>query len=185
MKRLAVFGVILLLLCGCGKQTVSLPQGQHPDRQPKSSVSTGSGENTSTESETTTIDAGSVETDASGKAYEQKYFTSEAASNAETIQADGAPREENAQADADETQSKAMMEYARCLYPDHQEDGIELSKKTVDGTEYLFATITDKNGAVFCTIAYDAEKDIYYLYDNEMNQLIPIEYDEYGVRLVS
>ena len=78
-----------------------------------------------------------------------------------------------------------MLEYARCLYPDYQADHVELSEKLVDGTAYLFAAIADKDGTTFCTIAYNAQKDIYYLYDREMNQLIPIEYDEYGVRLVS
>ena len=126
-----------------------------------------------------------METDASGKAYQQKYFTNEAASDAETIRADAAPREETAQVDADEAQCNAMLEYARCLYPDYQADHAELSEKLVDGTAYLFAAIADKDGTTFCTIAYNAQKDIYYLYDREMNQLIPIEYDEYGVRLVS
>ena len=127
----------------------------------------------------------SAETDASGKAYQQEYFTNEAASDAETIRADAAPREETAQVDADEAQCNAMLEYARCLYPDYQADHAELSEKLVDGTAYLFAAIADKDGTTFCTIAYNAQKDIYYLYDREMNQLIPIEYDEYGVRLVS
>ena len=120
-----------------------------------------------------------------GKAYQQEYFTNEAASDAETIRADAAPREETAQVDADEAQCNAMLEYARCLYPDYQADHAELSEKLVDGTAYLFAAIADKDGTTFCTIAYNAQKDIYYLYDSEMNQLIPIEYDEYGVRLVS
>ena len=81
--------------------------------------------------------------------------------------------------------SATLLEYARCLYPDYQADHAELSEKLVDGTAYLFAAIADKDGTTFCTIAYNAQKDIYYLYDSEMNQLIPIEYDEYGVRLVS
>ena len=177
MKRWAMLGLMLLLLCGCGKQTISLPEAQQPDR--------GSGETAQVQKENTENDADSAETDASGKAYQQEYFTNEAASDAETIRADAAPREETAQVDADEAQCNAMLEYARCLYPDYQADHAELSEKLVDGTAYLFAAIADKDGATFCTIAYNAQKDIYYLYDSEMNQLIPIEYDEYGVRLVS
>lgn len=185
MKRWAMLGLMLLLLCGCGKQTISLPEAQQPDREPKPSASEGSGETAQVQKENTENDTDSAETDASGKAYQQEYFTNEAASDAETIRADAAPRKETAQVDADEAQCNAMLEYARCLYPNYQADHAELSEKLVDGTAYLFAAIADKDGTTFCTIAYNAQKDIYYLYDSKMNQLIPIEYDEYGVRLVS
>ena len=43
MKRWAMLGLMLLLLCGCGKQTISLPEAQQPDREPKPSASEGSG----------------------------------------------------------------------------------------------------------------------------------------------
>ena len=180
MKRWICLSLTLLLLCGCGKQTIKIPDEQQSS---KSAGSVNPSEAVQTKPET----AGrteSEETDASGKAYDEQYFTSEAASNAETIQADGEPRE-TAQEDVDETQRKAILEYARCLYPDYHADNAELSNKIVDGITYLFAAVMDQDNTVFCTIAYDAQKDIYYLYDREMNQLIPIEYDKYGIRLVS
>ncbi len=184
MKRWIFLSLTLLLLCGCGKQTIQLPNGKPaPESTGSAALSTDSAEAVQTEPETADR-AESTETDASGKAYDKQYFTSEAASNAETIQATGEPREA-AQEDAEETQRKAVLEYARCLYPDYHAENAELSNKTVDGITYMFAAVMDQNDTVFCTIAYDAQKDIYYLYDKEMNQLIPIEYDEYGVRLVS
>ena len=82
MKRWAMLGLMLLLLCGCGKQTISLPEAQQPDRAPKPSASEGSGETAQVQKENTENDTDSAETDASGKAYQQEYFTNEAASDA-------------------------------------------------------------------------------------------------------
>ena len=81
MKRWAMLGLMLLLLCGCGKQTISLPEAQQPDREPKPSASEGSGETAQVQKENTENDTDSAETDASGKAYQQEYFTNEAASD--------------------------------------------------------------------------------------------------------
>lgn len=182
MKRWIFLSLTLLLLCGCGKQSIELPNGQRTSASAGSAnISTDAAEAAQTEPDTT--DTGSAETDATGKAYEKQYFTSEAASNAEIIRATEEPRE-TAQTDMDDTQRKAILEYARCLYPDYHADSVELSNQIVDGVTYVFAAVMDQKDTTFCTIAYDAQKDIYYLYDTEMNQLIPIEYDEYGVRLV-
>lgn len=178
-KRWIFLSLLLVLLCGCGKQSIELPSGQAAG---SADISTDSDETVQTKPETD--NDGSAESDGSGKTYDAQYFTSEAASNAETIQATGEPREA-AQEDIDEAQRNAILEYARCLYPDYHADSAEMNNKLVDGVAYVFAAVMDQNDKVFCTIAYDAQKDIYYLYDSEMKQLIPIEYDEYGVRLVS
>ena len=60
MKRWAMLGLMLLLLCGCGKQTISLPEAQQPDREPKPSASEGSGETAQVQKENTENDTDPV-----------------------------------------------------------------------------------------------------------------------------
>ena len=162
--------LLCLLLCGCGQKKIEpAPAGSGDMPQHTAEpVAEGSGE----------------QPDVSPEGYRKEYYTSEETSDAETIQIETAP-EEDSQTPGDNGQEDAVKEYAGCLYPDHTPSTVDATSRKADGKSYVFFAVKDENGAVFCTIAYDAGQDIFYLYDSEVEQLIPIEYDEYGVRLVS
>lgn len=163
--------LLCLLLCGCGQKKLE-------------SVSTGSSD--VPQQTTTDVPEGSAgqSNDISPEGYQPKYYTSEETLDAETIQIDTAP-EETPESPADDKQEAAVKEYAGCLYPDHTPSAVGVTNRKAGGKTYTFFAVKDETGEVFCTIAYDAEQNIFYLYDSEVEQLIPIEYDEYGVRLVS
>lgn len=169
-KALRVVSLLLcLLLCGCGQSKIQAVKGtgSAPDRttavQQDNDTETGSG--------------------ISEEGYQEEYYTSEETAVAEIIQAGDTSSAEK-EADADETLQAAVLEYAGCLYPAHTAANAAVSSRNINGTNYLFFAVTDDVDTLFCTIAYDEQANVFYLYDSEVQQLIPIEYDEYGVRLV-
>lgn len=163
---------LFLLLCGCGQSDIETAVDQ-------STVQEGSG--------TALVQEGSaIESDAETEEdrYDERYYTSEKASIAETIRADSAPSAAE-EVDADEELTAAVKEYASCLYPEYNAADAAASTRMVNGKAYLFFDVKDDSAVIFCTIAYDEQEDIFFLYDSEVEQLIPIEYDSYGIRLVS
>ena len=116
--------------------------------------------------------------------YDPQYYTKEETGSATVIQPETPPADTEEAAGADEEQlKKTVKEYAQLLYPDNKATKIETRNRTVDGLVYVFAEAYHRD-KLFCTIAYQAENGLYYLYDSEVNQLIPIEYDQDGIRLV-
>lgn len=116
--------------------------------------------------------------------YDPQYYTSDNTGSASTLRPQEQPMDTDDETDADEVRIETTVkEYAQLLYPDHRATKVALRNRAVDGTVYIFAeAYHDKE--LFCTIVYDAQREIYYLYDSEVNQLIPIEYDADGIRLV-
>lgn len=160
--------LLCLLLCGCGQKKITTAPGSSDVPQ-----------------HTEEVPGGSVEQpEVSPEGYRKEYYTSDEASVAETIQMETAPSEETEAPEGME-QEAAVKEYAGCLYPDHTVSIVEATNRKAAGKIYTFFVVKDENGTMFCTIVYDQQQDIFYLYDSEVEQLIPIEYDEYGVRLVS
>lgn len=118
------------------------------------------------------------------KTYDPQYYTNDKAGSATTIRPEGQPADTDEPADENEEQlKKTVKEYAQLLYPDNKVTEVKTRSRTVDGKAYVFAEAYAKN-KLSCTIAYDAQDELYYLYDSEVNMLIPIEYDEDGIRLV-
>lgn len=174
MKKNQTWLVVLLclLLCGCGQKKVqSVPPS-------------GSGDTPSLQTAEPALEGSAQQQVISPEGYQQEYYTSEETVEAQTIQIETTPKEDDKIPEKHE-QEDAVKEYAGCLYPDHTPSAVEATSRRTDGKSYVFFAVKDEHGTVFCTIAYDAEQDIFYLYDSEVEQLIPIEYDEYGVRLVS
>lgn len=171
-KRQWIPVLLCLLLCGCGQNKIEAVPGSGSDAPSHAAVVP---EGSAAEPENN--DAAVSE-----EGYQKVYYTSEEASVAEIIQADSAPAEE-AEAEAAEEQETAVKEYASCLYPEHTASAIETTTRKVNGKTYLFFAVKEES-AVYCTIAYDEQEDVFYLYDSEVEQMIPIEYDQYGIRLV-
>lgn len=164
--------LLCLLLCGCGQNKVASAPPSGSQNTPQKQISE-------------PVPEGSAQLqDVSPEGYQQEYYTSEETLDAQTIHIQTTP-EEGDKISANREQEDAVREYAGCLYPDHTPSLIEVTSRKTDGNNYVFFAVKDENGTIFCTIAYDTEHDIFYLYDSEVEQLIPIEYDEYGVRLVS
>lgn len=160
---------LCLLLCGCGQSNIETAVEQSTVQEKTEAVS---------------IQEGSApESEAEEDVYDERYYTSEQASIAETIQMDSAPSASE-ETVADEELTAAVKEYASCLYPEYDAVDAAVSTCMVNGKAYLFFDVKDDSTAIFCTIAYDEQEDIFFLYDSEVRQLIPIEYDCYGIRLV-
>lgn len=167
-RRLQLLPLLLcLLLCGCGQSKIQVVK-----------------EAGSASDHTTTVQEDRQEgSGTSEEGYQEKYYTNTESSVAEIIQAEDTPSVTK-ETDANEAQEAAVLEYAGCLYPEHTATNVAASSRDVNGKEYLFFAVTDDTDTLFCTIAYDKQKDVFYLYDGEVEQLIPIEYDEYGIRLI-
>lgn len=159
--------LLCLLLCGCGQKKLETAPGSSNVPQHTAEVPEGSAE----------------QPEISPEGYRKDYYTSDEASVAETIQMETTPVEETEMPE-DNGQEAAVKEYAGCLYPEHTVSTVETTSRKANGKTYVFFAVKDEDGTVFCTIAYDPQQDIFYLYDSEVEQLIPIEYDEYGIRLV-
>ncbi|MCD8357204.1 MAG: hypothetical protein LUE11_11640 [Clostridia bacterium] len=172
-KRQLIPVLLCLLLCGCGQNKIEAVPGSGSDA---------SGHTVAVQ-EGSAAELENNEAEVSEEGYQKAYYTSEEASVAEIIQADGAPSEET-EAEAAEEQETAVKEYASCLYPEHTASEVETTSRKVNGKTYLFFAVKEEGDTVYCTIAFDEQEDIFYLYDSEVEQMIPIEYDQYGIRLV-
>ena len=126
--------------------------------------------------------AGESEPPETEETYDSRYFTGEKTAEAEiiTIQ-DG--QKDKLEMKADSNVKEAVFEYVSCLYPEEKVCNINTFEIIMDGQKYIMFQVEGNSGQI-CEVAYNPIEKIYYLFDAEMKKLIPIEYDEYGVRLL-
>lgn len=116
-----------------------------------------------------------------------KYYTVEETAEAEWIAPEEKvqPADQNAEELADDKQIEEVTAMAKQLYPENKpKDVVCAGEITVDGYVLTCYQVLDGQKDCYCTICVDQESSVYYLYDEENNMYIPIEYDRNGVRLV-